>query len=74
MIAIGQLRRSATLRARLTEPMSGETDDEVFVHLVFEVTVKERAAQKVIDGDIEEALDLRGVKVHREDAVGAGGS
>ena len=52
----------------------GRDDDEVFVHLVFEVAVKERAAQKVIDGDIEEALDLRGVKVHREDAVGAGGS
>ena len=51
----------------------GRDDDEVLVHLVFKVAVKERAAEKVIDGDIEKALDLRGVEVHREDAVGAGG-
>ena len=34
---------------------------------------KERSAEKIIDGDVEKALDLRGVEIHGQDAVRTGG-
>ena len=41
--------------------------------LVEEVLGQHRARDQVVDRDLEEALDLAGVQVHREHAVGAGG-
>ena len=37
------------------------------------VVDEDGVAEQVVHRDIEEALDLRGVQVHRQDAVGAGG-
>ena len=38
-----------------------------------EVADEDRFGVEMIDWDIEESLDLRGVEVHGEDAVDAGG-
>ena len=38
-----------------------------------EVADENRGSEEVVDGDVEEALDLRGVEVDEESAVGAGG-
>ena len=47
--------------------------DEVGQLQLAEVADQHRAGEQMIDGDVEEALDLRGVQVDEKRAVGAGG-
>ena len=47
-------------------------DDEVLQAEVAEVLGEHEQRGHVVDGLAEEALDLAGVEVHRQDAVGAG--
>ena len=47
-------------------------DDEVLEVLVLEVVRQEVDGGQLVDRDVEEALDLALVEVHREDPVGAG--
>ena len=50
-----------------------DRDDALAVEAeVAEVAREERQRRHVVDGDREEALDLAGVEVHRQDPVGAG--
>ncbi len=49
-------------------------DDEVFKISTLDVVEDDRGCVEVVDGDVEEALDLAGVEVHGEDAVDACGS
>ena len=69
---------AAKVRARATEPTSGETThelvvvEELLVELGHIVAGEQRVAEQVVHGDVEEALDLRGVEVHRQHAVSAG--
>src|SRR5207302_9572173 len=58
----------------LDAALVGAEDDEVArrdVQLADEV-VDDRPGVQVVDGDVEEALDLGGVQVQGQDAVGAG--
>ena len=48
-------------------------DGEVREVHVAEVADKDRTGEEVIDGDVEEALDLSGVKVDEKGTVGPGG-
>ena len=52
----------------------GGNDHEIVVHLGFERFVKDGPAEQIIHGNIEKALDLRRVKVHRKNPVRTGGS
>ena len=46
----------------------------VVLSVLFDVMLGEEVrAHEVVHGDVEEALDLGGVEVHRQDTVGAGG-
>ena len=47
--------------------------DQVFDALLFEVSADEIEGRQLIDGDVEEALDLAGVQVHGEQTVRARG-
>jgi len=40
--------------------------------MVLDVARHDRRGKQVVCGDIEEALDLAGVQIERQDAVGAG--
>ena len=51
----------------------GRDDDEVLQAEVVEVLREHHQRRHVVDRDLEEALDLAGVEVHRQHAVGAGG-
>ena len=58
----------------LRPPGVGRDGDDVLPReaQIPEVLREERQRSHVVDGDREEALDLPGVEVHRQDAVGAG--
>ena len=71
MIASGASSSSANVRARLAKPRS-VTTTEVVELLVAEVVREHVDRGQLVDRDVEEALDLALVEVHREDAVGAG--
>ena len=76
-MAMGMSSFWAKARARATEPTSGETT-MVFSSspsgvLLMKWSTKMGAAQQVVHGDVEEALDLVGVQVHGQHPVGAGG-
>ena len=62
--ADGLLRAARVGRDR-DDAVAGEAE-------VAEVAREERQRGHVVDGDREEALDLAGVQVHRQHAVGAG--
>ena len=70
-IASEEFSRLAKISARCTPPASGETIDDVAVAqpLFFEVIAQDRRGHQVVDRDVEEALDLRGVQVHRHDPL-----
>ena len=54
----------------------GRDDHNVLIALaehIDEVLYKQVGAEKIVHRDIEEALDLRGVKIHRQHSVRAGG-
>jgi len=51
----------------------GGADDEVFFLEFVEVVEEDGGGVEVVDGDVEEALDLLAVQIHGEDAVCAGG-
>ena len=55
-------------------PSSGLTHDELVLGEVqrLEIVVEHRGGVEVVDRHVEEALDLGGVQVHRQDAVGPG--
>ena len=54
--------------------MSGETAAIGSAEIeIPDVLREERDRRHVVDRDVEEALHLAGVEVHREHAVGAGG-
>ena len=51
----------------------GRNDGEfLFRKTAFEVFNHDGGGEEVIDGDVEEALNLGGVEIDREDAIGAG--
>ena len=60
--------------ARLMLPSSGltTTRSSSLKFMRLEVLVDHRRGVEMVDGDVEEALDLGGVQVHRQHAVGAG--
>ena len=59
------------MRARLAKPRSVTTTR--FVELLLQEVVAEQVdGRQLVDGDVEEALDLALVEVHREQPVGAG--
>src|SRR5690606_6075563 len=51
----------------------GGHDHDVLELLLVDVGQQQRRRVHVVDGDVEETLDLVGVQVHREDPVDAGG-
>ncbi len=65
------LSRLAKARARSTPPASGETIVRSGSFELLEVLDQHRCRIQVIDGNVEEALDLTGVQVHRQDPVRA---
>ena len=71
MIASGASSSSAKARARLAKPRS-VTTTRSSRSLVDEVARQHVDRGQLIDRDVEEALDLALVEVHREDPVGAG--
>ena len=60
-----RLLRAAGVRRDRDDALAGQPE-------VAEVAREERQRRHVVDGDREEALDLAGVQVHRQHAVGAG--
>ena len=60
--------RSASSRARATPPTSGETTviSRRSREVVLDVEREDRRRIEVVDRDVEEALDLRGVQIHRQ--------
>ncbi len=65
---------SANLPASFVRPVSGRHRCDRLLQLeVTDVLREERDRRHVVDGDVEEALHLAGVEIHREHAVGAGG-
>ena len=71
MIASGASSSSAKARARLANPRS-VTTTQVVEALVDEVARQHVDGGQLVDRDVEEALDLALVEVHRQHAVGAG--
>ena len=53
--------------------IGGDDRDAVEVDACGDVVREEREREEVVDGAIEEALDLRGVEIDRDEAVGPGG-
>ena len=51
----------------------GREDDQVVAALGREILEEDRRGEEVVHRDVEEALDLLAVQIHRQDAVGAGG-
>ncbi len=74
MIANSDSIISAKRSACFARPVSGETETtpSPCEAEVAEVAREERQRGHVVDRDREEALDLAGVEVHRQDPVGAG--
>lgn len=62
------------LQRSLDAPFIGANDDEVLLGKIQrpEVLVEDRSGVEVIDGAIEEALNLSGMEVHCQHAVGTG--
>ena len=73
MMARPAWSRLAMARARSTPPASGETTTGSDRSALREVVDHDRRREEVVDGDVEEALDLPGVEVEREDALRARG-
>ena len=71
MIASGRVEELGERPGALGEPEVGD-DDEVLELLLAEVVRQEVDGGQLVDRDVEEALDLALVEVHREDPVGAG--
>ena len=71
MIASGASSSSANVRARLANPRS-VTTTQVLEVLVLEVVRQDVDGGQLVDRDVEEALDLALVEVHRQHPVGAG--
>ena len=71
MMARSQPSCLASARARTTPPTSGLTTTQVAVVLALQVGQQHRAGVDVVDRDVEEALDLVGVQVHRQHALDA---
>ena len=71
MIASGASRSSANVRARLAKPRSVTTTRSLEV-LVPEVVRQDVDGGQLVDRDVEEALDLALVEVHRQHPVRAG--
>ena len=72
-IASGALSRRAYRRAFLANPASGETTTRSASVLGGDGLAQHGQRVQVVDGDAEEALDLRRVQVHGDHPVGAGG-
>ncbi len=65
--------RLARARARTTPPTSGEDDDDVLgVVLVLKIAGKDRCGEEIVGRDVEKALDLAGMEIEGQYAVGAG--
>ena len=71
MIASGASSSSANVRARFAKPRS-VTTTQVLEPLVAEVVREHVDGGQLVDRDVEEALDLALVEVHRQDPVRAG--
>ena len=73
-IASGALSsRLARLRARTTPPTSGDTTIRFLVGVArLDVGGHHRRRPQIVGRDVEEALDLAGVEIHRQHPVGAG--
>ena len=78
------VRRLSMMASEASEPLAdgpgpgdaadvGRDDHEVLELELADRVEEHRRREEVIDRDVEEALDLRGVQVHRQDAVGARG-
>ncbi len=52
----------------------GSDNRQGWIRLAREIVDDDRRGEQVIDGNIEEALNLRLVQIHRQHAVGAGGA
>ena len=73
MMASGALMRLASPRARTTPPTSGDTTMTLpRSKRSLDVAHHHRRGEQVVGRDVEEALDLPGMQVDREHAVGAG--
>ena len=73
MIARLASSRFENARARSTPPASGETTTVVAAEAErAQLLDQDRHRVQVIERDVEEALDLTGVQVDRERAIGAG--
>ena len=67
-------RQLANRRASLPPPASGDDDRDVAVDAArARYSASTRHRGEVVDREVEEALDLAGVQVDGDDAVGAGG-
>ena len=65
--------RLASPRARTTPPTSGRNHHDLGeVEALFDVAHHDRRGEQIVGRNIEEALDLPGVKVERQHAVDAG--
>ena len=74
-IASGALSsRLARLRARTTPPTSGDTTIRFLARIArLDVRRHHRRGIQIVGRNVEEALDLPGVEIHRQHAVGARG-
>ena len=70
-MASGASSSSAKVRARLAKPEVRD-HDQVLDVLLAEVAGEQVDGGQLVDRDVEEALDLALVEVHRQEAVGAG--
>ena len=60
-------------RARAHAADVGRDDHDVAAgEAVVDVAAEQRGGVEVVDRDVEEALDLAGMQIHRQHAVGAG--
>ena len=73
-IASELCRRLAKFSARVHAAGVGRDDDDLVLvqPLALEVVAERRRRLEIVDREIEEALDLRGVEVERHEALGAG--
>ena len=71
MIASGRVEELGERPRALGEP-EVRHDDEVLEVLVLEVVRQDVDRGQLVDRDVEEALDLALVEVHRQHPVGAG--
>ena len=72
-MASGASMRLARPRARTTPPTSGETTMRLSAgNSSLDVLHHHRRGEQIVGRNVEEALDLTGVQIEREHAVGAG--